>query len=55
MNTKGDNKGDSDADFEDEGNKPCKYFQILACAPGGIAEADAGFAKKLLNVCRKYS
>ena len=27
----------------------------MACGPGGIAEADGGFAKKLLDVCSKYA
>ena len=40
---------DSDAEL------PCNYIQICACGPGGIADADGGFAAKLLGVCEKYS
>ena len=32
-----------------------KYFHIQACAPKGIADADGGFAKRLLDCCVKYS
>ena len=38
-----------------EDSEPCKYFQIQACGPGGIADADGGFAKRLLDVCQKYA
>ena len=34
---------------------PNKYFQIQACGPGGIAAADGGFAKRLLDTCKKYA
>ena len=34
---------------------PCKYFHISACGPGGIADADGGFAKRLLECCKKYA
>ena len=32
-----------------------KYFHIQACGPGGIADADGGFAEKVLDCCEKYS
>ena len=31
-----------DDDFED--SEMCKYFHIQACGPGGVADADGGFA-----------
>ena len=37
------------------GEEACKYFQIQACGPAGIADADGGFAQRLYEVCRKYS
>jgi len=40
-----------DSDEED----PCKYFQIQACGPNGIADADGGFAKRLYETCSKYA
>lgn len=42
--------------FDDEEEDSCvRYFHIQACGPGGIAEADGGFAKKLLDTAIKYS
>ena len=35
--------------------KTCKYFQITACAPGGVADADGGFAKKLYDICAMFA
>ena len=40
---------------ESDEEKPCNYFQIQACGPGGIADADGGFAKKLFDVCVKHA
>ena len=40
---------------EDESDAPNRYFQLTACAPGGIADADGGFAKKILDTCIKYA
>ena len=45
-------------DMESDGSndeEPCKYFQIQACGPNGIADTDGGFAKKLYDICVKYS
>ena len=28
---------------------PCRYFHITACAPGGIADGDGGFAERICN------
>ena len=33
----------------------CKYFHLQACGPGGIADADGGFAHRLLEACEKFS
>ena len=33
----------------------CKYFHIQACGPGGIADADGGFAKRLYQHCVKQA
>ena len=44
---------ESEATTDDE--NPNKYFQLQACGPGGIAAADGGFAKKLLDNCKKYA
>ena len=35
--------------------KTCRYFQITACAPGGVADADGGFAKKMYDICRMFA
>ena len=40
-----------DLDLEAQEEAPCKYFHIQACGPGGIAEADASFAKRILLRC----
>lgn len=37
-----------DEDVEEDG-KPCKYFHIQACGPGGIADADGGFAERIFT------
>ena len=36
-------------------NEPNKYFHIQACGPGGVAEADGGFAERLLKICQKHA
>ena len=41
--------------IEEEEDDPNKYFHIQACGPGGIAAADGGFAKRLLDCCIKFS
>ena len=33
----------------------CKYFHLQACGPGGIADADGGFAHRLLEACENFS
>ena len=33
----------------------CNYFHIQACPPGGVADADSGFAKKILDRAIKMS
>ena len=33
----------------------CRYFHIQACAPGGIADADGGFAERIFAAAQKYS
>ena len=51
-------RGVGNGDIEEIGTDEeeiCKYFQLQACGPGGIAEADGGFAHRLLEVCNKYS
>lgn len=35
--------------------KHCRYFHIQACCPGGLADADGGFAKRLLDHAIKAS
>ena len=45
----GQELNDLDDDAQEEA--PCKYFHIQACGPGGIAEADANFAKRILTRC----
>ena len=45
---------DLDSD-ESDAETPCKYFQIQACGPNGIAEADGGFAKRLYETCSKFA
>lgn len=45
-----------DGEFmEEEEDQPTKYFHIQACGPGGIADADGGFAKRIFDCCQKYS
>ena len=41
--------------IEDDEDTPIKYFHIQSCGPGGIAQADGGFAKKLFDHCIKIS
>ena len=48
----GNQGGDS---IEDDDDAPNKYFHIQACGPSGIADADGGFAKRLLDCCVKYA
>ena len=38
-----------------EEDAPNKFFYLTACAPGGIADADGGFAKKVLDTCTKHA
>ena len=40
---------------ESDAEAPCKYFQIQACGPNGIADADGGFAKRLYEICSKFA
>ena len=52
------NRGTGGGDVEDDesdGNEICKYFHLQACGPGGVADADGGFAEKLLEACKKFS
>ena len=53
----GRGKGDGGMQDLDSGESdvesPCKYFQIQACGPNGIADADGGFAKRLYDTCSK--
>ena len=46
--------GDGD-DGEDWNSDMCKYFHIQACGPGGIADADGGFANRLYDHCVKMT
>ena len=52
---RGASGGDVDVFDEDEQDSTVRYFHINACGPGGVAEADGGFAKKLLNTAIKFS
>ena len=52
-NGRGGGNGE-DWEIEDEEDAPNKYFHIQACGPNGIAAADGGFAKRLLDCCKKY-
>ena len=47
----------ADTSEEDEENEdmPCRYFHIQACGPGGIADADGGFAERVFKAAVKYS
>ena len=47
--------GNDDEEPPSDEELPNKYFQIQACGPGGIAAADGGFAKRLLDTCKKYA
>ena len=47
--------GQDEEGDETEDDAPNKYFHLQACGPGGIADADGGFAKKILTVCAKYA
>ena len=40
---------------ESEDETPCKYFHLQACGPGGIADADGGFAERVLEQCKKFA
>lgn len=55
INGRGAGAPDDDDVIDSDREEPCKYFQICACGPGGIAEADGGFAEKLLGVCEKFA
>ena len=46
---------DEESADEEDDEMPCKYFHIQACGPGGIADADGGFAKRLLECCKKFA
>ena len=46
---------EDDCKEEAADNTVCKYFHISACGPGGIADADGGFAKRLYDHCVKSS
>ena len=39
----------------DDEEAPCRYFHVQACGPGGIADADAGFAKKIFDHSEKFA
>ena len=41
--------------FHDD-EKPQSYFHVQACGPGGIADADGGFAQRIISfIIRKAS
>ena len=42
-------------DGDDWNTDMCKYFHIQACGPGGIADADGGFANRIYDHCVKMS
>ena len=42
-------------ELEQGENEPCKYFHIQACGPGGVADADGGFAEKVYNHSVKFA
>ena len=49
-------RGSGDVDeesMEENESEPNKYFHIQACGPGGIADADGGFAARLFKICQK--
>ena len=43
------------SDDDSEEQEVCKYFHLQACAPGGIADADGGFAKKIFDRATRFS
>ena len=45
--------GGDDFNEENEEDTVCRYFHVQACGPGGIADADGGFAKRLYDHCVK--
>ena len=45
--------GADDFNEENAEDTVCRYFHIQACGPGGIADADGGFAKRLYDHCVK--
>ena len=47
----GRGEGGGDDFNEEHEDTVCKYFHIQACGPGGIADADGGFAKRLYDHC----
>ena len=47
--------GDIEDDEGSDESAMCKYFHLQACGPGGIADADGGFAHRLLEACNKFS
>ena len=47
--------GGGEDDGEDWNSDMCKYFHIQACGPGGIADADGGFANRLYDHCLKMA
>ena len=48
----GRGSGDVDGEsMEENESEPNKYVHIQACGPGGIADADGGFAERLLKTC----
>ena len=50
---KGRNELEEEESFEQGTEKNyVKYFHLTACSPGGIAQADGGFAKNLLDSCK---
>ena len=47
--------GEIEEDEGDDEQSVCKYFHLQACGPGGIADADGGFAQKVLDTCKKFA
>ena len=43
-----------ESDNQDD-NDPIKYIHMQACGPGGVADADGGFAERLHNHAIKYA
>ena len=48
-------RADQDDYSDDEQEEHCKYLRITACGPGGIAEADADFAKHVFAHSLKWT